>query len=236
MINDSKKRRFYSYLLDPREHPDYNRRYVRPPSWEVFRNHTQFTSLREFTVKDGKIIRYVEDIGTYTRTYELGDVIWPMYPFLYAANLNEVVEEIKRRGLFLFDIWAYLPGCAPASGYVWQQFKVPAETSAFLESELGDRWLGMDVGEQDGRYVGGYAPETVPASAGRFEQYLNFQRFFERVGDDLGNKLSVLLSLSFGHYLLKEGLYATVGAETAQGLPNGQVYYAFKTVWCAVVW
>ena len=35
------------------------------------------------------------------------------------------------------------------------------------------------------------------------------------------------LSLNFGHYFLKEGTYTLIGAETAQALPNNQVYYAF---------
>ncbi|MBI3118708.1 MAG: TIM barrel protein, partial [Candidatus Hydrogenedentes bacterium] len=96
-----------------------------------------------------------------------------------------------------------------------------------LESKLGDHWLGMDIGEQDGRYIGGYAPQLYPMSGSRFEQYLNFQRHFEAMGNELGNKLSTLVSLNFGHYFLKEGTYTTIGAETAQGLPNGQVYYAF---------
>ena len=83
-----------------------------------------------------------------------------------------------------------------------------------FESTLGSRWLGMDVGEQDGRYVGGYAAQMVPASASRFEQYLNFHRHFESMCDELGNKMCVLGSLNFGHYLLKEGIYSAIGAET----------------------
>jgi sugar phosphate isomerase/epimerase len=39
--------------------------------------------------------------------------------------------------------------------------------------------------------------------------------------------MTALVSLSFGHYFLKEGNHALLGAETAQALPNSQVYYAF---------
>ena len=38
--------RVYSHLLDPREHPDYDRRAVKPPTWETFKHRTQFTTLR----------------------------------------------------------------------------------------------------------------------------------------------------------------------------------------------
>jgi hypothetical protein len=39
--------------------------------------------------------------------------------------------------------------------------------------------------------------------------------------------MSTLVLLNFGHYFLKEMVYTLIGAETAQGLPNGQVYYSF---------
>jgi hypothetical protein len=217
--------RVYSPLLNPREHPDDARRHVQPPDWSTFGNRTQFTTLRGFEVVDGRIVKYAEEIEKYTRTHELGDVLWPSYPILFATNLGDLADEINRRGLFLFDIWGYVPGSGPG-GY-WRQFQPPAGVFPMLESKLGPRWLGMDVGEQDGRYVGGYAKLLWPPEAPRFEQYLNFQRFFERMTDQLGSRMSALVSLNFGHYFLKEGLYTMLGAETAQALPNSQVYYAF---------
>ena len=217
--------RVYSHLLDPREHPDYERRAVKPPTWETFKNRTQFTTLRGFNVQDDRIVGYAEELEKYTRTHELGDVIWPAYPILFAKNLGDLADEIKRRDLYLFDVWGYVPGSGPG-GY-WQQFKAPTEALTTLEAKLGERWLGTDIGEQDGRYIGGYADQMTPASADRVEQYFNFQRHFERMGDDLGHKHATLVSLNFGHYFLKEGTYTLIGAETAQGLPNNQVYYAF---------
>ncbi len=217
--------RAYSQLLDPREHPDYDQRAVKPPNWETFKNRTQFTCLRGFEVQNDQIVRYAQEIEKFTRTYELGDVIWPSYPILFAKNLGDLAREIKQRDLYLFDIWGYVPGSGPG-GY-WQQFQPPAETFATLETILGERWLGTDIGEQDGRYIGGYANQMTPASAGRLDQYLNFQRHFERMSDDLGHKHATLVSLNFGHYLLKEGTFTLIGAETAQALPNNQVYYAF---------
>ncbi len=219
------RHRVYVHLLEPKEHPDYERRHVQPPTWATFGDRTRFTSLRGFAVKDGRIVDYAREIEKYTKTHELGDVLWPSYPIVFAENLGELADEIKRRYLYLFDIWGYVPGSGPG-GY-WQQFKPPAGVFEMLASKLGERWLGMDVGEQDGRYVGGYAPQMLPASASRFEQYLNFQRHFERMCDELGNRMCTLVSLNFGHYFLKEGVYTLIGAETAQALPNGQVYYAF---------
>ncbi len=219
------KHRVYAHLLDPREHPDYTRRHVRPPNWDTFEGRTHFTALRDFRIEDGRIVRYVEKIEKYTQKYELGDVLWPMYPILYAENLGDLAEEIKRRKLFLFDVWAYVPGSGP--GGIWQQFQPPAGVFELLESKLGERWLGMDNGEQDGRYIGGYASQFYPSSADKLQQYLNFQRHFERLTEQLGNKMSTLVSLNFGHYFLKEGIYTFIGAETGQALPNSQVYYSF---------
>jgi len=215
----------YTHLLDPREHPDYERRHVRPPTWETFDNRIRFTSLRGFSVMDDKIVDYSQEIEKYTKTHNLGDVIWASYPIIFAENLGDLADEIKRRKLYLFDIWGYVPGSGP--GDYWQQFEPPEGVFELLESKLGERWLGMDIGEQDGRYIGGYAPQIVPLSSDRFQQYLNFQRHFQRMCDELGNKVCTLVSLNFGHYFLKEGIYTLIGAETAQGLPNGQVYYAF---------
>jgi hypothetical protein len=219
------KHRVYSYLLEPREHPDYDRRAVKPPTWETFKNRTQFTCLRGFGQEGDRLVGFAEEIEKFTRTHELGNVIWPSYSTLFATNLCDLADEIRRRDLYLFDIWGYVPGSGPG-GY-WQQFMPPAGVFAMLGSKLGDRWLGTDIGEQDGRYIGGYANQMTLASASRFEQYLNFQRHFERMGDDLGNRHAALVSLNFGHYFLKEGTYTLVGAETAQALPNSQVYYAF---------
>lgn len=217
--------RVYSHLLNPAEHPDYRRRAVQPPTWKTFGDVTHFTCLRHFEVVDGTIVKFAEEIEKYTRAHGLGTVIWPSYPILFARNLGELADEIKRRGLFLFDIWGYVPGSGPG-GY-WQQFRAPAEQLALLDAKLGERWLGTDIGEQDGRYINGYAAQMTPASSSRLEQYFNFQRHFERMGDDLGHKHVTLVSLNFGHYFLKEGTYTMIGAETAQALPNSQVYYAF---------
>ncbi|NLE38007.1 MAG: hypothetical protein GX621_08285, partial [Pirellulaceae bacterium] len=218
--------RVYNHLLDPREHPDYERRAVKPPSWDTFGNRTQFITLRGFQINaDQMIVNYEKDLDRYTRQHELGNVIWPTLSILFAKNLDALADEIKRRDLFLFDLWSYVPGSGPPGD--WQAYRPPAEAFKTLESKLGERWLGTDIGEQDGRYLGGYANQMTPASASPLEQYFHFQRHFERMGDDLGHKHATLVSLNFGHYFLTEGTYTLIGAETAQALPNGQVYYSF---------
>ncbi len=217
-LNDEKLR-IYNFPMNPRQHPDDLRRLVKPPDATVFGNQTQFMALRGL---DGD---YKKSLDTYTLKYDLGNIIWPAYPLIYQENLTAVVQELKKRNLFLFDLWGYVPGSGPG-GY-WQQFAVPQKSLDLFDKELGNHWLGMDNGEQDRRYVGGFASQMVPQAGSRIRQYLNFQNHFQGLTERLGSKMSTLVSLNFGHYFLKEGVYTMIGAETAQGLPNAQVYYSF---------
>lgn len=211
--------RIYNFPMNPRQHPDDSRRSVKPPDTAIFGNQIQFMALRDL---EGD---YKKSLDTYTIKYGLGNVIWPSYTMIFRKDLQEVVQELKRRNLYLFDLWGYVPGSGPG-GY-WQQFVVPQKALDIFEKELGDHWLGMDNGEQDGRYVGGFASQLVPLASSRERQYLNFQNHFQGLTNRLGNKMATLVSLNFGHYFLKEEVYTLIGAETAQGLPNGQVYYSF---------
>lgn len=217
--------RVYARPFDPREHPDDLRRAVQPPSWTTFGGRPQFTCLRSFELEGDRLVGIARQLELYVNEHRLGRVIWPSYPVLFASNLDELIDEVLRRELFLFDVWGYVPGCGPG-GY-WQELHPAREVLQRLEKRLGERWLGTDIGEQDGRYLHGYAHQVVPAGAERREQYLHFQRHFERMGDDLGHRHATLVSLNFGHYLLREGTFTLIGAETAQALPNNQVYYAF---------
>ena len=215
----------YGHLLNPREHPDDARRAVKPPDWSLFGNQTHFTTMRQFQIVDNKLVNYADDFERYTKTFDLGDVIWPNSRFLTATNIPDMVEEMKRRNLFMYQIWGYVPGSGPGQ---WHQFEFSPETANLFESKLGDHWLGMDMGEQDGRYVIAYAAEMYPSSGDRLLQYLNFHNHMEGIGNDLRNKMATLVAITFGHYLVKEGLYTMVGAEAAQMHPNGQIFYAFN--------
>eukprot|EP00698_Gefionella_okellyi_P002196 TRINITY_DN12025_c0_g2_i1.p1 TRINITY_DN12025_c0_g2~~TRINITY_DN12025_c0_g2_i1.p1 ORF type:complete len:1044 (+),score=219.23 TRINITY_DN12025_c0_g2_i1:346-3132(+) len=141
--------------------------------------------------------------------------------------------ELASRKLKMTDIWGFVPGSGPGNGAdwrenVWQEYMPAADQLSSLDAALGVcGWLGMDVGEQDGRYIGGFAPELLPLSAPRSDQYLNFHRHFAAMGERLGNRLNALISLTYPHYLLKQGTYTMVGAETAQALPSGHIFYCF---------
>ena len=225
-------KRFYVERFDPANHPDRGRYAVTPPDWSVFGNETKFICCRGIDIvtdpKTGKRLGV-----NFDKTYEpfanaeLGTILWPHQTGIQIDNLDELARWVKGKGLFLFDFWGYVPGCGPFGAGDWIQNRPDQAKFDILESVLGDHWLGMDNGEQDGRYVRLYASQMTPVTQCRFDQYLNFQRHFERLGNDLGNKLATLVSLNFGHYFLKEGLYTLIGAEAAQELPNSQVYYSW---------
>jgi hypothetical protein len=220
------KFKVYGQLLNPREYPDDPRRHVKPPDWNLMGGQTHFTTLRQFQVKGGQLVGFTNDLERFTRTFDLGDVVWPNHAFLSATNIPDLVDEMKRRNLFMYQIWGFVPGSGP--GGQWQQLGLPPETSRLFEEKLGDHWLGMDMGEQDGRYVIGYSSQMYPSSADRRQQYLNFQRHAEEIEAESGNKMAVLTAITFAHYFLREGVYTLVGSEAAQEHPNGQVFYAFN--------
>ena len=225
-------KRIYVERFDPANHPDRERYAVTPPDWSVFGNETKFICCRGIEIvtdpKTGKRfgVNFDETYKPFADA-ELGTILWPHQSGIQIENLDELARWVKGRGLFLFDFWGYVPGCGPFGAGDWIQNRPGQAKFDILESVLGDHWLGMDNGEQDGRYVRLYASQMTPVTRCRFDQYLNFQRHFERLGNDLGNKLATLVSLNFGHYFLKEGLYTLIGAETAQQLPNSQVYYSW---------
>lgn len=213
----------YSHPLAVADHPDYARRHVKPPTRALFGNRPHFMALRELTEKG-----YRADLDRYVARDRLGDVIWANAIMLGNPNLAEQVAELKKRGYFLFDLWGYVPGFS--LGTHFGEFTVADATRELLERELGDHWLGMDCGEQDGRYVSpfyGFSRQREPFDGDPVAQYLNFQRHFEYLHRMSGNRLAALVSLTYGHYLAKEGCYTLMGAETAQSLPNAQIYYSF---------
>jgi hypothetical protein len=108
----------------------------------------------------------------------------------------------------------------------WQEFRPPDAALQLLEDRLGPRWFGMDVGEQDGRFIG-RLPTLFTEASDRLSGLRFFDDFFEKMAATLGHRLVALVSLSMPHYLLRSGYYSMAGAETAQALINGQVFYAF---------
>ena len=223
----------YPYLNDPSTHPDYERYAVKHPTYRTFGDGPKFMTLRSFQIHD-LVVDYKSDIDLYllNPATSLGSIIQPTYALLFAKNFKEVVDYITEKGLYLGGIRGFVPGSGPGIGqeyikYHTQQFYPPNNSLNYLEMKLRDKWLGMSAGEQDGRYFGFYGGEMLPTNVDKFYQYLNFRMHFKGIEDILGPKMFGLNSLTLPHYYMKTGLYVLNGAETAQSLPNAQVFYSF---------
>ena len=107
----------YPHYMDPRRHPDETRRAVKPPDRAQFGNRMQFTSIRQIP-DNGK---WRSELDKYVVSNRLGNLVWPNLRVLNNRNLPEVVAEIKRRNLWLFDVWGYLPsGTAQGVSELWR--------------------------------------------------------------------------------------------------------------------
>ncbi len=218
--------KIYPHPVNPQDYPAYHIRFAKAVTREDLDNRIGFTTLRIFTIQDNKLVDFQRDLDIYTLEHELGQIIWPVYPTLFAENFGELVEEIAARGLWLYDFWGYVPGSQPAPGSIWGEYSPPAEAYRCLKEKLGPRFMGFNNGEQDGRYMS-YASRQCPAPLNRTKQYAAFQAHFEKLGNHLHNNLSVLASLTFLHPFAKEGNTILLGAETGQALPCANMWYSF---------
>lgn len=223
----------YPYRMDPRRHPDDARRWVKPPDRGVLGDQLLFMgALRDFNDEN-----FERELDRIVGRDDMGSMIWANCSIFKNAKLEAQMKELKRRGLFLFDIWGYYPeGFDPANPKpikhprrVYGDYRPSPENLAMFERVLGDHWLGMDNGEQDGRYIGwpGYGKQYEPFGVDRVNEYRHFQHHFEDMDLRHGNRMAALVSATYGHYYLRSGCYTSIGAETGQALPNSQLYYSF---------
>eukprot|EP00049_Salpingoeca_infusionum_P009768 m.165988 g.165988 ORF g.165988 m.165988 type:complete len:1012 (-) comp14438_c1_seq7:229-3264(-) len=221
----------YPYAFSPFDNPQVLRNFVQPPPRSVIGNVTRFAASRGLPLNStGYVVNYEEAIYNMTTLFDIGDVLWPTFNFLYAPNLNSTLQALKNANILVTDIWDYVPGDTDDCRNVTSvcEFKLSDAQSNALRGVLSDRYTGMDVGEQDGRYIGNYALQMQNPGDSRQQQYIHFWQHFDRMASDLGDKLSSLTSLYMPHYLLKTGLYTSVASETGQALPNAQLFMAFN--------
>ncbi len=165
--------------------------------------------------------------------YPFGDICWPHIGILpqrrdfksdeeYQAALKGLetqLHEVVKRNLILWDIWGYVP-----FGEAGPTPQVTPEHDAILKRVLGERFLGYDNGEQDGRYIGAYADR------GQFTDrrggWDDFVKWDQGICNDSMNYMNATGSLNFSHYYAERGC-RTLGLETAQGLPSDTLMFAF---------
>jgi len=171
-------------------------------------------------------------LDQFHKFYDFGDVCWPHIGICpqrrdfaneedyraALARMEQQLEEVRRRGLYVFDIWGYVPrnDNYPA--------RIAPEHREILCRVMNDRFLGFDNGEQDGRYIGGYASSGPHTN--RREGWEDFVRWDEEICRDSQNYMNATGSLNFSHYYGERNC-RTLGLETAQGLPSDTLMFAF---------
>ena len=207
----------------PERHPLFQSTDPKPVTRETLGYALHFTGARNIGS---------ETLDRFHKHYDFGDVCWPHIGMLplrsrckdddaYQQSLDHLKErlhDVKARGLLLFDIWGYVPHTPQ---YPW---KVAPEHHAILLNVLGDRFLGYDNGEQDGRYIGGYAHKTTATD--RKDGWDEFVQWDEHICNDHMNYMNATGSLNFSHYYGERGA-RMLGLETAQGLPSDTLMFAF---------
>eukprot|EP01044_Picomonas_judraskeda_P002504 COSAG03_NODE_182_length_10965_cov_19.659520_10_plen_652_part_00 len=235
--------RIFPLRANPWANPHSARHFVGPPP-RSFGNRTQFVSYRgeAWGGTTSSLLDAIEAL-------DLGKAIYPELPFIWQQNATAVLRDIRSRGMFLVNLNSYFIGAAtdcrrryPQGGGVCQ-FRVSSEDMRMLAETTGDHFAGFEIGEKDGGMLGLAAGYTAHGNTGRRhilrsvqleaaasvrrDEWLRFRHTFELMGEDLGFQLSALVSAYFPHYLAKSGYYMMLGAETAEMLPNDQIFYAF---------
>jgi hypothetical protein len=208
----------------PETHPLYATTEPRPVTRATLGYNLEFTGARDISARA---------LQMFHTDYDFGRINWPHIGILpqrrnyqsdadYQAalkHLEERVTEVKQRGLWLFDIWGYVP-----YGEAGPTPQVKPEHHDILTRILGDRFLGYDNGEQDGRYIGSYADRG--AFTDRPGGWADFVKWDTGICDDSLNYMNATGSLNFSHYYGERGA-RMLGLETAQGLPSDTLMFAF---------
>jgi hypothetical protein len=212
-----------SHAVVPEEHPAYAAANPKPVTRATLGYTMHFTGAR------GTSPAVLDD---FHRHYDFGDVCWPhigICPQRKAspsdadyrealARFEQQLRAVRERGLYLFDIFGYVPYMPE---FPWT---VAPEHHAILLRVFGDRFLGYDNGEQDGRYIGAYADKGPHTN--RREGWDDFVRWDEHVCGDAMHYMNATGSLNFSHYYAERNC-RMLGLETAQGLPSDTLMFAF---------
>lgn len=224
----------YGRLVEPSEYPAYTQRAFRVPTWETFRNRPQMVGgrYRSFTqpIPESYLVEVpAENADMSGRDWLQGRVFQPNIAILRTPEpaFSESLRRMRDAGMYLFNVGGYGPGSALTGGY--GQMKVADAQGRALAEILGDRWLGFDLGEQDGRYHNGFEARQLPAPRNRVAAHRLFRDWCDRVIADQGGRISMLTVLWGWHYPAQDGAMTLIGAESEGkcGITSPQVQYAF---------
>ncbi|MBI4025698.1 MAG: hypothetical protein HY360_12010 [Verrucomicrobia bacterium] len=159
------------------------------------------------------------------RCHNFGRALWLNLSFLNASNWREAMQEIRKRGLYVYDCWGNVPGLKD-----WRQgggeLVVPDEVQAGMQQALGRYFIGWDNGENDGRWFW-QALRIWPAPTNRRAAYEYFMGWFAPHFRCLQNDAVSLCGLTFPHYFARIDGTRMIGAEFGQALPSVPMWAAW---------
>ncbi len=197
--------------IDVTKYPDYTRRQFTVPSWETFNNRVHLVGLR-YGLTESAISNTV------------GDILRPNLGWVRQneTKLTNLCNVVKTEDKFIWNVGGYIPEIPDhAGGFYYNDILLSQQL-------LGDRFLGMDVGEQDGRYVWQYNSQYY-LSYNQKKEYHKFHRMFTKVTEDQAEKMTLLTTLWGWHYPVKDGVSMMQAAETQNkaAITNAQIQYSF---------
>ena len=224
--------KIYAHPVDPGKYPAFDKRQQRVVTREALGNEIQFTSSRyiKHTLDYKRLLEIDETLKQYTEDYDIGNCFWLNWTTKLAENFPELIEKLAARGLYLHGFWGIAPGIRENPDIRdYGFFTIPEAVHGLMQEVLGDHFLGYDIGETDGWYIGGYVSREDNAARPktRLEQYKAFEAYFETLADNFYNKCTILCALTTAHYFAREGYAMLLSCESAQSLPNPQMWYGF---------
>lgn len=202
------------HYIDVTAYPDYRRRPWPMPEWATFEDRVQLVGDRYLNVK-----KTMPDGTT-------GTVFRPNYDLLTGgteAAFDDLLAHLAAASPKLF-VWN-------VGGYVWTHHPggfVRYDRIEKLKSVLGERFLGCDIGEQDGHYANGYK-SIARLTEDPFEEHLKIHAIQQRIAEDHADKSSLLTVMYNWHDMIRDGAVVSAAAECQNrgGVTGTQVQYAF---------
>jgi len=246
--------------VDPVSDGDFHARKTKPVTAADLHDELYLTGgvVRDFAITDG-----LTDIGKLKddfdhrhasswpagesspdgKCHNFGKIVPCYFGFLNTSNWREAIDEIKKRNLYLCDVYGFIPGLRESreSGGV-SSFAVSGEVQKYIQETLGESFLGWDNGEHDGRWFW-QSLRNYPSLVTRQQAYKYFQAWFLPFLADIQNTATALCGLTFPHYFAKMDGHRMIGAEFLEGLISVPMWAAwvrgasrqYQMFWMAII-
>lgn len=153
----------------------------------------------------------------------------PTFGDRMSDHWHRQIAQVKRWGK-PFDFWGVFQGRKRAEGPGWEMLscQMPPDEFEYMMREVGDLFLGWEIGEFDGLYgrdVAYYWHEEERPKTRR-EAHDRMIAYLRDMHEKLHRNTNALCGATFAHYY-NEIPVRMIGAEVAQALLNHQVYVSF---------